>query len=150
MVAVRGTGRRIDERLHLRIAGGDQHVQEAAYVHLVGGDRIFQRTRHGAQRGLMQHEVHAVNGAAASIQVADIAFHEGKARPLLGRNRSAHFIQVALVTGCVVVQAGDGVILLQEGFLQVRPDEAGAAGHQPLARRGGQFLLDGLKACCHG
>jgi len=146
MVAVSGAGRRIDERLHLRIAGGDQHVQEAADVHLVGGDRVFQRTRHGAQRRLMQHEVDAFNGAAASVQVANIAFHEGKARPLLGRDRGTHFIQIALVTGCEVVQARDGLVQLQQGFQQVRPDEAGAAGHQPLARRGRQFLLDGFKA----
>lgn len=97
----------------------------------------------------MQHEVHALNGAVAGVQVANIAFHEGEARPLLGRDRCADFVQVALVAGGKVVQAGDGLVQLQQGLQQVRADEAGASGHEPLARRGGQFLLDGVKTRRH-
>ncbi|MCY1526865.1 hypothetical protein D9M68_619090 [compost metagenome] len=149
MVAVGGAGGRIHERLHFGIARRDQHVQEPADIHLVGGDRVLQRARHRAQRRLMQHEVGALHGAAAGFQVADIAFNEGKARPFLGRDRTADFVQVALVAGGEIVQAGDGLAQFQQGLQQVRADEAGAAGHQPLAGSRRQFLLDGFKTRSH-
>ena len=48
----------------------------------VGGQRVFQRAGHGAERRLVQNVVNALAGLAAVADFADVAFNEGKARPL--------------------------------------------------------------------
>ena len=84
MVAVSGTAGGVDEALHLGIACRDKHVQEAVDVGGVASDRVVQAAGHGTQCGLMEHVIDALAGGAAIVELADVAFDETEAPPLLG------------------------------------------------------------------
>ena len=170
MVAIGGARRGIHEALHARLARGGQHVQETADIDGMAQQRVFQRTRDGTERRLVQHKIDG-DGAAwigtavlaqsaaaicrtvataggqswraararARLRVADIAFDEGEAPPCRFAHAGAHLLQVMPVARHKVVQAAHFLAQLQQGFQQVRADEAGHARHQPAARFAGQL-----------
>ena len=55
----------------------------------------------------MEHMVGALAGAAAGIEVADIALDEGEARPGLLAHGLAHHVEIFLIAGEEVVEPGD-------------------------------------------
>ena len=85
MVAIGAAGG-VGEAFDASIARGDEHVEEAGDVGGVGGDGVFEAARHAAERGLVQHIIDAQAGLPAIVQIADVAFNEGEARPLRGRD----------------------------------------------------------------
>ena len=102
VVAIGAAGR-VGRAAQLRVTRSHQHGQKTANVDGVGCERVGQAGRQAAHGGLVEHMLHAITGALAIFEVANVAFHEGKARPLLGSHQSLHFIRVALVAGCKVV-----------------------------------------------
>ena len=171
MVAIGGAGRGIHEALHARLARGGQHVQETTDIDGMAQQRVFQRTRDGTERRLVQHNIDG-DGAArigtavlaqataaaicltvattggrrrraartrARLRVADVAFDEGETPPCRFAHAGAHLLQVMPVARHKVVQAAHFLAQLQQGFQQVRADEAGHARHQPAARFAGQL-----------
>jgi hypothetical protein len=46
----------------------------------------------------------------------------------------AYFVEIALMTGCKIVQADDMLIKLQQRFQQIGSDKTGRAGDKPPPR----------------
>jgi hypothetical protein len=59
--------------------------------------------------------------------------------PLLVADGLAHLVQVVAVPGLEVVDADDFLSQAQQGFEQMRTDEACASGHQPAQRLGAEL-----------
>ena len=87
----------------------------------------------------MQNMLYALAGLVAGIDIANIAFNEGKAAPGFGANDVAHHVQIFLVAGHKVVQPNHGLPKLEQGFQQVGANKARNAGDEPTRRFG-----------CHG
>ena len=86
-------------------------------------------TRHG---GAMQHGIHAIGGAAAGFDVADIAFEEFNAI----RHPCALAIDQA-------VQHPHAVTGGQQAFAKMAADESGAAGDQDILHVSGSYRAGG-------
>jgi len=97
----------------------------------------------------VEHIVYAGDGLFAVLQVADIAFDEGKAGPLACGQFALNFVQVVLVAGGEVVQADDGLVEAKQGFEQVGADEARHSGDKPGFVGGLEVLLYLFVAGCH-
>ena len=131
MVAVGAAAGSVGKAFDLRIAGGHQHVQEARNVGAVGDDGVGQAARHATQGGLVQHIVDARASPLAVFQIANVALNELEVGPLRRRNQAFHFVQVVLVAGGEVVQAGHALVELEQGLQQVAANETGHACNQP-------------------
>jgi len=150
VIAIGAAAGGVGEALDAGVARGDQHVQEAGDVGGVGGDGVFEAARHAAERGLVQHVVHALAGALAVGQSADVALDEAEARPLRGRDEALYFIQVALMASGEVVQPHHFLVEFEQGFEQVTADETGDAGDQPLFGCFCQLTAQGCVGGVHG
>jgi hypothetical protein len=100
----------------------------------VRGQRIGHRARHRTERGLVQHDLRTAAGLRASGGIGDVALHKTMACPRRFADTGAHVIEIALVAGGEVVEAGHLLAAAQQMFEQVRADEAGAAGDEPATR----------------
>lgn len=129
MVAIGGAGSSVGKAAYFFILGCYQHVQEAVDIGLVGGDGVFNGAWYRAQGGLVENVVRALYGFAAIVQVADVAFDEAEAGPLLFGDQGLDFVQVVLVPGCEIVQADYCLVQFEQGFQQVGAYEAGYAGY---------------------
>ena len=67
----------------------------------------------------MQNAINALAGFNTISLVADIAFDEGEARPLVRGNEALNFIQVVLVAGGEIVQADYFLIQFEKVFQEV-------------------------------
>src|SRR5207248_7024446 len=94
----------------------EQHVQRAGLVHLVCHDRLVHRSLDRRDRGVMQHAIDALDGAATGVQVRDAAADEAYL--------TSHRREVRPATGRQVVQHRDVVSRSDEVLHQVRADEA--------------------------
>eukprot|EP01022_Parablepharisma_sp_SALTPOND_P004211 TRINITY_DN118_c1_g1_i1.p1 TRINITY_DN118_c1_g1~~TRINITY_DN118_c1_g1_i1.p1 ORF type:complete len:1598 (-),score=548.50 TRINITY_DN118_c1_g1_i1:18136-22929(-) len=170
MVAVGRAGSGVDETCHLRVAGGDQHVEEAVDVVQVGAQRILDGARHRTQRRLVQHVVRTGAGTRAVIVVADVTFDEAEVGPGRLADLGPDFVQVGLAAGAEVVQAGHLLAQQEQPGQQVGADEAGHAGDEPalgflrevranrvVSSHGGAFLArcrsqapDAVACCAEG
>src|SRR5207247_9881197 len=108
---------------------------EAGDIGRAARDRIVDRARHAAERGLVQHDVHAVAGAPARVERADVALDEADAGG-----------QVLALAGGEVVEADYRLAELQELLGEVRADEARRSGHQPGPAAALNALLRGFVA----
>ena len=131
MVAVNRAARCVNEAFHFVIAGGHQQVDGAGQVAGIGSERVFNRPRHGAERRLMRDEIHAVTGALAGFQIADVAADEFAVFPARGSDLFPDFLEVPFLPGREIVEADDLLPELEQCFDNVRADESGRAGHQP-------------------
>src|SRR5207245_124632 len=73
VVAVDRGRRRVHHTPHARVAAGQEEDERPGHVHLVGAERVVDRTRHGAERRLVEHAVHPRDGAAYHGRVAQVA-----------------------------------------------------------------------------
>ena len=80
----------------------------------------------------MEHVVDPGTGAGAIGGLANIAFDEIKFHPGLIRDRFFHLLQVVAVPGGEIVEPGHTLAELEQGLDQVRADEAGSTGNQPM------------------
>ena len=58
------------------------------------------------------------------------------------RHARLHFVEIARRAGGEIVEPDDTLIEREQRFEQVRADEAGHAGDQPVAWLGGEFLAE--------
>ena len=115
-VSVRRRGPGVHHAAHALVPGREQHVQRAGRVHLVCHDRLVHRSLDRRDRGVMQHAIDALDGAAAGVQVRDAAADEAYL--------TSHRREVRPATGRQVVQHRDVVSRSDEVLHQVRADEA--------------------------
>src|SRR5687767_5220069 len=106
----------------------------------MGGGGVLDRERNAAERRVVQHEVHRAARAAAGIEGADVAFDETEVVPFRFADRIPHLGQVLALPRSEIVQPDHPLVEPQQGFEQVRADEAGDSGHQPRARARGDAL----------
>ena len=131
MVAVDRAGGGVDEGLHLGLAGGVDDFHEAGDVGLERDQRGLHRAGHGAQGGLVQHVVHALDDTVAEGAVADGSFLELQAVLSCGSGGGHDGINVGLLAGREVVDGDHRLAGQCQRFGQVRADEACGAGHEP-------------------
>jgi hypothetical protein len=62
-------------------ARGEQDVQRARCVDVVHGEWLFDRALDRSRRGLMQHAIHALHHAPASIPVCHAPLEEANLSP---------------------------------------------------------------------
>ena len=141
MVAVGRARRRVDEALHPGVARRHQHVEEAGIVGGVGGERVFQRARHRAERGLVEHVVDARTDLVTGDEITDVAALEAEVLPALGTDAGLHLRQILFMAGGEVVQPDDALVEQEQGLDQVAADEAGGAGDEPGFRLGAKLRL---------
>src|SRR5690606_7936066 len=111
-----------------------EHVEESVHVRLVARDGILDRPRHGAERRLVQHAIHALAGLGADLGIADVSEEEAEAGSPLLAHRPDHLLDVLPEAGGEVVETDDLLVELEQHLHEVRSDEAGGAGHQPALR----------------
>jgi hypothetical protein len=88
----------------------------------------LDRARHAAERGQVEHHVHAVQGAAAHGRVLHVALDE---------LRPGQRGQVRAVARGQVVEHAHGVPQREQPLGDVRTDEPGAAGDETAGGPGG-------------
>jgi len=128
VVAIGGTGGGVGEAAYLFVLCGHQYVQETVDVGLISGDGVLDGARHGAQGGLVKDVICPLYGFAAVAKVADVAFDEAEATPLLFSDQGLDLVQVVLVAGGEVVQAHYCLVQFKQGFQQVGAYETGDSG----------------------
>ena len=95
----------------------------------------------------MQNVLHALAGGVAGVDIANIAFDEGKPTPRFWANDVAHHVQIFLVAGKEVVQTNHGLPKFQQMFQQVGANKARNAGDKPTRRLGSHgFGKIGIRA----
>ena len=90
---------------------------------------------------MMQHGVGTFAQTCAIFDRADVAFDEIETRPLDRFNESLHLVEIALVAGREIVEAGYPLIKLQQRFQQIRTNESGRPGDRPFPRRALELTL---------
>src|SRR5450631_905925 len=134
MVAVGRTRAGIDKTPDASITCRHEHVEKACGIRSMGRQRVFDRSGYGAQRGLMQYDLHTFAAAATRGQVDDVGFDEGMSAPGLLADRAAHFSKVVAVSGRKVVDTGDTLVEAQQLDEQMRTNEARASRDEPMPR----------------
>jgi L-histidine N-alpha-methyltransferase len=79
----------------------------------------------------MQNEFRTLAALPAIRQFADIAAQKPKMAPLFRADARLHFVEVLLASGREIVQTRDRLAEPEQGFQEIRTDEAGHAGDQP-------------------
>src|SRR6185437_4279268 len=108
----------------------------------MGAQRILDRARHRAQRCLVQHDVDVAARLAACAWIGDIRFDETVAAPARHPHARLDLVEVPAIAGRKIVEADDALIETEQGFDEVRADEAGAAGDEPAQRTLAQLRRD--------
>jgi hypothetical protein len=102
----------------------------------VGAGRIGERSRHRRERRLVEDDVDVFDRLTARAGIADVTCQEAKACSLCGRHARQGQLDILEAAGREVVEPRDGLIEAEQGFEQMRPNEACYARDEPLPRPG--------------
>jgi hypothetical protein len=105
LVAVYGARGSVDDPFDAGAARSQQHVDEAVDVRSVAALRVFHRTRHRTQCGLVEHELDVPRRLGAGATVANVSLDESKAREGFVADARGDVVEIFLITGREVVQA---------------------------------------------
>ena len=88
---------------------------------------------------------------AAGSLVTDIAFDGGKVSPVQAGDLGLNLIQITPMTGREIVEAHNGLIILQKLLTRFDPDKTGRAHDKPASLRISycRKLIEGGNDFCH-